>query len=192
MSRELPFWKKGVPVVAPGSSKRFECDSRFYQANLAEKCGSKYLVNLNGLRMRMDARKSCGKSCEGAIAMREKKYASNLISNYGARKEPSLPEEMRNLELPIVPPVPEGRVANDEVEAGLLIMQDAIVAYPGGKFEIKQVPMLTEKGADIFTGYISILVRKGQKAATKHLMEKQHRELVEEVDEMESMESEYV
>jgi hypothetical protein len=72
-------------------------------------------------------------------------------------------------------------------------MQDAIVAYPDGKFEIKQVPMLTEKGADMFSGYISVLVRKGQKAATRHLLERQREALAfEEPEEEELMESEYV
>jgi hypothetical protein len=192
MKSSLIFWKKSMPIVAPGC-KRYEMDFRFYAANLAEKCGDLYMANLHGVALKAESARICIRVNAGAADMFEKKSAKQLIQKLGARKAQVLQGDMKDIKVPIVSKVPESD-PSEEIGLGLLEMREAAVKQADGTFEIKKVPMLTGKGADLYAEYITILGRKGQKAAMRHLsnsignmtceMGSDDEDEMEEIDEM--------
>jgi hypothetical protein len=189
------FWRKGVQVVAPGH-KRYELDERFYKASLAEICGDAYMANKSGIIVKAESARIRTRCCAAAADVFVNKNLKQMALYNGARKDQKLPEELRGLKVPVVSP-PDDFNPEQEICDGLMEMSMAIVKYPDGTFELREVPMLTGRGADLYAEYIHIFITQGQKAAKRHVAKSvsfRPQEAISEYEEEEfdEMEIEYV
>jgi hypothetical protein len=158
------------PCIVVPESKKYECDSMYYRAGFAERCGDKYTANLLGICVKTEKRKVLAKRGETSAAAHERACLSKSFATAGKRTFPApLPEDLVSLNLPVVSPSTGFDVEN--VKSGIATMHDAIIQHPDGRFEVKEISMLTEKGGDLYGEYCYILAKRGKKAAAKYFSE---------------------